>query len=197
MSNTITDGTGGGYNAKVDAENRLHTHAYTVTINQSAALRGDTYTTSTGIINLTSASESALFYIKNTGADDILVFEQFLILGTSTGGSGSPTITYYTNADATSSIVTSARDITPSNRRLASSNVLASDVYYGAEADTAVAGSGAVEAFVTNGFFNTAPFVIPKGVNMLISITPAAGNTSQDFSFGLNLIQGATSYGND
>jgi len=192
---SIKDGTGGGYAAKVDSENRLHTHAFNVTINQVAALSGDTYTTNTAIVNLTSDSESAIFYIKNTGTDDILVFEQFLIIGTSTGGTGSPTIKYSTNADASSSIITTALVIEPANRRLASANILSADVFKGAEAETIVGGTQT--SFVTNGFFNTSPFAIPKGVTMTVAIIPPTGNTSFDVTFGLNLIQNASGYAND
>ncbi len=195
MSGQIQDGTGNGFLAKVDDENRLHTHAFNVTINQVAALKGDTYTTSTGVVNLTSDSESAIFYIKNTGTDDILVFEQFLSIGTSTGGSGSPTIKYSTNADDSSTIITTATVITPANRRLASANVLSADVFKGAEGKTLVGGDQS--SFVTNGFVNTSPFAIPKGVSMTVAITPPTGNTSQSFTFGLNLIQNASGYAND
>lgn len=195
MSTTIQDGTGAGYTAKVDKENRLHTHAFNVTINQIAALAGDTYTTSTGIINLTSDNESAVFYIKNTGLDDMLVFEQFLNIGSSTGGSGSPTIKYSTNADNTSSIITTATDITPANRRLASSNTLSSDVFKGIEGATVT--GGVESSFVTNGFFNSSPFAIPAGVSMTVAIIPPVGNTSFDVTFGLNLIQNASGYAND
>lgn len=191
----IKDGTGSGYGAKVDSENRLHTHAFNVTINQIAALSGDTYTTNTNIINLTSDNESAIFYIKNTGTDDILVFEQFLIVGTSTGGSGSATIKYSTNADDSSTIIAAEIPITPANRRLASANVLSADVYVGAEARTLVGGDQS--SFITQGFFNTSPFAIPSGVTMTVAIIPPTGNTSFDVTFGLNLIQNASGYAND
>jgi hypothetical protein len=193
--NPSTDGTGKNNAAKVDSENRLHTHAFTVTINQSAALGGDTYNVQTGVIELTNANESAIFHIENTGDDDILVFEQFLIVGTSSGGSGSPTITYSTNADSSSTIISSGTALTPSNRRLASSKVLSATTLKGGQGSTLVGGTQ--EEFLTNGFFNTSPFVIPKGVSMTIAIQPPTGNTSQEFTFGINLIQNASAYGND
>lgn len=195
MSGIIKDGVGQGHAAKVDNENRLHTHAYTVTIEQSAAINGDVFGVSSGVINLTSANESAVYYIKNNTQDDILILEQFLLLGASTGGdSDNVTIKYYIGATG-GDIISTATEMAKTNRRFLDSNVLEADAYSGIEGAT-VSG-GTESSFISAGFINTGSFIIPKGIAMGISITPSANNTSQDITFGLNLIKDASSYAND
>lgn len=192
MSETIKDGTGKGYAAKVGEDNRLHTHSLTVTIEQSAAINGDVFGISSGVITLTSANESAIYYIKNNTDDDILIIEQFLLFGASVGGTGSPTVKYYTGADSSGTIVSTANDITPVNRRFLDSGVIDVDAFYGAEGLTL--SGGTESSFVTTGFTNTGTFIIPKGVALGISVTPPSGNTSQAFTFGLNVIKNASDY---
>ena len=185
----ITDGSGACFNAKVDPQLRLHTHALNVDISQLAAIQGDSFGVSTDIVTLTSATESGVFHIKNTSDDDLLIIEQFLILGASVGGSGVTTVTYYTNATA-GTLISNASPIVPGNRRLADSRLLGADTYSGMEGDT-ISG-GLVSAFASAGFFNTTPFVLPSGVTLAISITPPAGNTSLPVTFGINLIAKAS-----
>lgn len=190
----ITDGTGTGKVAKVDNENRLHTHAFTVNINQSAAMRGESFQAGTGVINLTSDNESAIFYFKNTSDIDILMYEQFLDLGTSTGGTGSSTITYYVQATS-GTIISTATVSLPNNRRLTDATVLDALVYKGAEGATL--GGGNITAFVSAGFVNQSPTVFPSGVSLGVSITPPTSNTSMNVTFGINIIANATNYAND
>ncbi len=192
--NIIKDGTGTGNVVKVDEENRLHTHAFTVNINQSAAMQGDSYQAGTGVINLTSDTESAIFYFKNTSLIDILMYEQFLDLGASTSGVGSSTITYYTQATS-GTLISTATVAMPANRRLTDATVLGALVYKGTEGATLAGGT--VSAFVSAGFVNQSPTVFPPGISLGVSITPPAGNTSMNVTFGINVIANATSYAND
>lgn len=195
MSEHIKDGTGNGHLAKVDSDFRLHTHAYTVTINQAATLAGDTFDVSTGVVTLTSDNESGIFYIENTSDDDLLVFEQFLLLGASTGGaSNNVTIKYYTGATG-GTVISDEVVATVDNRRLLDSKQLGALSYKGSEAKTLSGGNES--SFITSGFNNTSPFVIPPGINIGVSIQPSTGNTSQAVTFGINLIANATKYGND
>jgi hypothetical protein len=190
----IDDGAGTGYKAEVDTNNRLHTHSLNIGTSTNAAMNGDLFATSTGVLTLTTDGESGIFYIKNTNSDDFLIIEQFLVLGASTGGSGPTNITYYTNPTA-GTLISDKTAITASNRRLASSITLSADVYSGGEGKT-VSG-GVVSGFVTAGFFNTTPFVIPQGVELGISITPPTGNSNMDVTFGINLLAEATKYVGD
>jgi hypothetical protein len=192
MSNTIKDGTGKGYQAKVGEDNRIRSQSISVTLEQKASVDGNAFGVSSGIVTLTSDSESAIFYIKNNTDDDLLIIEQFLLFGTSTGGSGSPTIKYYTGADSSGTIVSTANEITSVNRRFLDSTVLDVDAYYGAEGLTL--SGGTQSSFVTNGFTNTGTFLIPKGIALGISVTPPTGNTNQAFTFGLNLIKDPSQY---
>ena len=191
MSNDIIDGTGQGYRLKVDKNNRGFSKAFGVTAEESAAINGDVFNTSTDVITLTTAGESAVYYIKNTNGDDFLILEQFLLLGESTGGSGTSVIKYFTNPTG-GDISTSGTPITVQNRKLGDSKTLTADVYKGAEGLTV---SGGVQSdFVTAGFNNTSTFIIPQDTTLAISITPPAGNTSMDVTFGINLIANASEY---
>lgn len=195
MTFLIKDGTGSGYTAKVDALHRLHTHSFIVSMEQSSVLRGDAYTISSEVVSLTSDSKSAIFYIKNTGDDDLLMFQQFLNVGTSTGGVGNEvTITYNLGATA-GDIITDEVVASPSNRRLLDSGVLSAITYKGSEGKTA--SGGTENAFLTTGFVNDAPTAIPPGIAMSVSITPSSGTTAQSVTFGMSVIEDASTYGND
>ena len=61
----IEDGTGNGYKAKVDSQNRLRTLAISEGFNVDAASNGENFNINTGVMNLTSANESAVAYFKN------------------------------------------------------------------------------------------------------------------------------------
>ena len=67
MAETIQDGTGAGFEAKVDPENRLSTTAVTTLSKNQANEEGRAFNINTLDVTLTTASKSAVFYIKNNG----------------------------------------------------------------------------------------------------------------------------------
>ena len=77
----IEDGTGKGFEAKVDDLNRMHTHAFNVPLTSFASTRGDAFNISSGLVTLTTAGESGLLYIKNNECDDISVITEFINIG--------------------------------------------------------------------------------------------------------------------
>ena len=54
-----------GRSARVDSNNRLETQAISESLADAAANKGDRFNINTGTVTLTSASESAVLYIKN------------------------------------------------------------------------------------------------------------------------------------
>ena len=54
MADIIKDGTGSGKTAKIDACNRLHTHAFTVPFATTATAEGDAFNLSTELVTLTT-----------------------------------------------------------------------------------------------------------------------------------------------
>jgi len=181
--------------AKVDSSNRLHTHAYGVTMIEAAALKGDSFTIGTGFIELTDTSNSAVFYIKNNSSDDFFIYEQNIIIGNSTGGGVAlATITFH-GLITGGTIVSDAVDTGAANARIQSPNVLVADTFKGGQGKTFV--SGTAVSFATGTVNARGPLVIPAGQTVGISIQPPAGNTSQLVSYGLSLINKASVYGND
>ena len=85
---TILDGTGQGYEAKVDKNNRLQVLAVSEGFSIESALVGENYNLNTGAITLTSANESAVAYLKNDEDANLIIKDIIIILGASTGGSG-------------------------------------------------------------------------------------------------------------
>lgn len=183
MDISIKDGSGAGYSAKVDSAYRMHVDAIERTQSQQAILRGDGFNLSTGLITLTSATQSAVFYLKNDG-DIPLVFKEIGIrLGTSTGGTGSATITLTANPTAGTIISNALTLSTAFNRNLGSSRMITGDYYKGAQGYTLTGGTSAATTSTTNFddpiVFEADIFVLPKGTSIGVLVTPPTGNTSQ------------------
>jgi hypothetical protein len=132
----ITDGTGTGGAAKVNGDNRLYVDAITTTIQADANEKGNAYNLNTGVINLSSGSETAVMYLKNTDPTKLLHITAFAVgLGPSTGGVSTeiPKITIIRNPTAGSILSTPTNIDINSNRNYGSSNTLTVDAYKGEE----------------------------------------------------------------
>ena len=94
----IDDGTGSGYKAKVDSDNRVHTNAISREEVVQSVFLGNGYNINTGAVTITNdTTDNAIFYLKNNGNDDLIVHEILIILGTSTGGVGDGTLKVFRN----------------------------------------------------------------------------------------------------
>ena len=188
MGFNIEDGTGQGYLAKVDSLNRIRTFSITEPDVDAASELGNSYNFNTGIINLTSANKSAVFYIKNNGDNPLVFPTLFYLLGNSTGGTGDVLITVLRNPSA-GTIISGATDMEMNgvNRNFGSSKGLTVDAYKGQEGSTFTDGEKVVESIFnqspTRAAISVGAIVLPKGSSIGIDITPAAGNTSLDVEF--------------
>ena len=177
----IKDATGTGNTVKVDVNNRLH--AQTVTQNRADEHcdTGDRYNVNTDDITLTSANESAILYLKNTGDEDIVIDASVYILGPSTGGSGSFQGYIYSNPTG-GTIISNADAVgINANLNLSSSNTLAADIYKGAEGYTQTGGTKIISAIGNPPFTNVisiGKIIIPKTKSIVMTATPPSGNTS-------------------
>jgi hypothetical protein len=174
----IKDGLSGN-TAAVDGSNRLDVHAVTVTETQEAIQNGDAYNINTGLITITGATESALFYLKNNEERDFIV--DAIAVGVTDGDtSDSGIVTVVKNP---TSVSFSADVDMNSNRNFGSSNTLASSlVYKGADAATITGGSD-LGIFLQNDngrLFATVNVGIPKGRSIAIKYDPnlASGSLS-------------------
>lgn len=185
MPDMIKDGAGKGYLAKVNANQRLYTQAITVSEDEQANKKGNSYNLNTGIIDLTNATETPLMYVKNNGDQDLhitlIVFHAY----TSTGGSGTdgvPKLVVVRNPTTGTIISSTPTDIDiNSNRNFGSAKTLTVDAYKGATGDTMTDGTD--HLIVGLGTSGRVPVpideVLPKGSSIGIKYTPQGSNTSQ------------------
>lgn len=183
MSMIIQDGKGTGIVAAVTPTNRLCVDSVQITGQHSANHAGDAYNINTGIITLTSGSESAVLYFKNTDSTKIFVVNAIAVgLGPSTNGVSTeiPKITIVRNPTA-GTVVSDATNVdVNSNRNFGMSTSLTADVYKGAEAKTLTDGTDHIIFYqVANGrLFAPIDEILPNGSAIGIKIDPQASNSS-------------------
>jgi hypothetical protein len=180
----IGDGTGNGYETKVDSENRLHVDSVSRSQIQQAALKSNAFNINTGSITLTSANASGIFYIKNNEGSPLVLNEILVIIGATTGGSGDALIEIIKNP-TTGTLISGATDVDSTcNRDFGSAKILTADQYKGAEGNTITDGeiyaSTTRSSFGTLVEFNSSTIVLRKGNSLAVRYTPPASNTSQD-----------------
>jgi hypothetical protein len=193
MAEQILDGTGSGKKAKVDSGFRLHTHSVTETISENASENGQAFNINTGTINLTTASESGLLYLKNNSTNPIHIISIGYLMGNSTGGTGDVNLKVLKNP-STGTVISDAVPVSIlENKNVGSSNVLDADVYKGAEGKTFTDGddfyyslvAGAARPYV----IATGTLVIPKGGSIGVLATPQTSNTSMNIQIFLSIIE--------
>jgi hypothetical protein len=181
---TIVDGTGSSYEAKVDSDNRLNVYSVQRDLSSEAARLGRNYNVNTGAINLTSANKSAVAYIKNNDDLDYIIKEVIVILGASTGGTGDLIVDLVANPTA-GTIVSGAVDMDIiANRNFGSTRPFNALAYKGAEANTITDGADfssttrSSAGTVIN--FDADVIELPKGASIGVNVTPQASNTSMN-----------------
>jgi len=173
----IDDGTGTGFQVKVDSSNRLLTESVTETEQLEAAVRGDSYQVGSGPITLTSANESAVLFFKNNEDKDVIITAVNVTSSKQTGSSAGVFLAkLYTSGTALSA---GAAQV-PLNNKFGSSQLLTATVQAGQEAATVTGGVASGAFYVQEAmFFNTnTAWVFPKGSTIAMSVTPGASNTS-------------------
>lgn len=179
---TILDGTGKGYEAKVDSDYRLAVSAVSRDLSSESARIGENYNINTGAITLTTANESAVAYIKNNDDKDYIIKEVIIILGASTGGSGDLEVALIRNP-TTGTIISGATDMDIiANRNFGSTRPFNGLAYKGAEGNTITDGSVFSDTTRTSAgtviSFDADVIELPKGASIGVNITPQSGNTS-------------------
>lgn len=178
----IEDGTGTGRKVRVNLNNEMITRAVSSSEQAEATENAVAYNINTGLITLTSASESALLYLKNNENRDLHVTSIIVILGPTANGVATDTtrLRVYRNPTA-GTIVSDATDVDDnSNRNFGSSKTLTADAYKGDEAKTITDGGVHIESLITPGnrvFFSVDEF-LTKGDSIGVSLEPNDSNTS-------------------
>jgi len=191
----IVGGVGEPNRAKVGSNFGLATNSITETIVESVTIAGGGFNVATSPVTLTNTAESALFYIKNNEKLPILVTSVFIntnkSVGTLTGGQ--PVVCIYRNPKS-GSIISSAKEIVPTNSNFGSFESLAADAYEGAQGDAFGDNQGIISvplpsrAVMPLAQFDT-QVVLPNGASYGISYHPEAGSTSVDMIVGLTVIK--------
>jgi hypothetical protein len=198
MSEIIRDGTGTGYVAKVDGNNRIHTEAVTIEAQEWHAIRGEGYNITSDTVNLTSANDSAVLYVKSNETLDLLISGLFYQLGASTGGSGEAVIDVDLNPTA-GTIISDATAATSTNRNAGSTKTLVADVYKGGEGKTATGGTLLFSSYASGvsrvALSPVGGVVLPKGTSLAVRITPPASNTSLNVQVALQTMRVRAEFG--
>ena len=191
MGFEILDGTGKGFIARVDADNRLHVDAISQDEYAYASSEfGDAYTINSGYVTLTgSSTTNGVLFVKNNG-DDPIVIQRFNLSCKASTGTTETHGRYIFYRNPESMIAGSGVSITPQNLNFGSSNTL--DV-------TAQRGQNITRFTVTSSVFGSpvtplqnltlidSVAVIPKGSSLGVSFVTPVSNTSVQVAVGLNV----------
>jgi hypothetical protein len=187
----IEDGTGTSAKLRISTENRAQTDAITRRIDQLAAEDGRLYQIGAGVVNLTSANESAVLFLKNESDFDYEIVNVTLSSGLSTGGASGDSFLAQLYVNPTSITGTDAPFV---NNNLGSSKTPQGVFTAGQEASAIVGGQlGGAAYFPVAKFERVGLFwVLPKGASFAISITPPVGNTSLNVGCFVDVYQRIT-----
>lgn len=193
MEFLIKDGTGGGYEAKVDSNNRVHALAVSSSISQAAGVSGDTFNFNTDVISLTTANKSAVAYIKNNSINDIYIDPVGFLLGNSTGGTGNLRLEIIKNPTQ-GTIIDNAADVPIlENKNAGSSKQLDALTYKGAEGDTIGNGSlwyaTLLPSAATVYTIGTGSLILKGGNSLGINVVPQLSNTAMDVMIFMSVIE--------
>lgn len=189
----IEDGLGSGQAAGVTPEGRLRVSARSFTLLEDESINGNGFSFQTGIITLTSASESGVFILQSTDTSNVIVFQEIIVsFGKSTGGSGNDVIyrSYYNPTGGT--LLTAKSPIAGvANRNMGLAIPIVANVFQGTEGSTI---SGGVNAFTRlyvdqsrEVFVSQGP-VLTNGSAFAVSVQPGAGNTSMKFALTAQVV---------
>lgn len=184
----IKDGSGTGSSAHVDPNHQIHTLSRSVSIIQDAVGKGNAYNINTGLVALTSATESGVLYFKNdespfNGESSFIVDAIAVGIddeGTTTGMS---TITIVRNPTG-GTLISGASDVAMNeNRNFGSSTSLSTTslAYKGVEGSTVTGGTDFgifLQQPGTRGLY-TIDVELPKGASFAVKIdTDTSGGTT-------------------
>jgi len=143
MSTIIKDGSGQGFSARVDADNRIYTRTVNENEFEHAVRNGRAFNINTEFISITtgSTSEQAILYLKNNEDNDIVLTGWFIGTANSSGtttGVGPLMKVYYNPTGG--SIISDASEVTVVNRQAGSSNTFDLTVYKATGSEKTITG---------------------------------------------------------
>lgn len=183
----IKDGTGKGYESKVDSKNRLSVRSVSADEEFSAAVAGNAYNLNTGLITGVG-SDSALLYGKNTGDNDFVVTS--LIVGEFEGitHSDDPYLEVYSNPTGGDIISDASAVSVAVNRNLGSPKTLSAIAYKGKNGGTTTGGTSMGIFQLTAGARTVIPFTLIVPKNSSLSFKYIANASSGTASIYIALV---------
>lgn len=163
-------------------DNRLETSAVTTSGPVDAALKGDIYFISTGVVNLTGSGDSFLFYVKNEEVVGLIVDSITATFG-ATDGVGDSFVKIVIQPTG-GTLLTTAVDGLGGNLNIGSPKPLEATVKIGSQDDTVEGGSPPINTLIPSGVdfrrFAAEPIIIAPNTGFAMGIQPPAGNTSMN-----------------
>lgn len=174
---------------RIDSLGRMQTFATRQTEFQEAIKDGRAFLVATDLITLTSANETAIFYIKNNETTPLIIHDFFVQAGTSTGGT-SPDIIRKDYFGATGgTLISNAVAAATANLNAASTETLSVSAFKGVEGDTLTGQVATAQGFffAASNFLQSTGFIMPPAGTIAVSATPPPSNTSLKIAVILNV----------
>lgn len=186
----IQDGTGKGYTVKVDSTNRLEVRSVSEDGQLEGAINGDSYAVGTPYLTQTGATENGLLYFRSDETVSLYA-KTFSSQAryTTSGDFNNYLVNVYTGI-AESALGGTWVDFTPLNTNFGSVNELAGAYKYGSPAGaTGFTGTPKFQLAFPINVFNqiSTNLVFPRGVGVLLTVTPPTNNVSMPVSFTITL----------
>ncbi len=194
MSHVIKSGRSGN-TADVDGEGRLLTKSVSEDISVDSALKGQAFFLTSGVIELTSDTESQLIYVKNNDTVDWVLRDFNTVVNQSVGAPDIEIMTRFT-INPTSGSILSGPDSIPANLNLGDSKSLAGIFKTGSEGSTVSGGISVPQNMYLPNRNNPAasanPIILAPGTSFAFSIEPATSNTSVKVVFNATVYRDMT-----
>lgn len=183
----LVDGTGKGYEAKVDQSNRLWTKSISITEQGQYSLDGYGYNLNTGEISITADTESALAYLKYNGATKIHVDALAVGVGKAASSTDSVKITMIRNPTGGTIVDNAVVGDQNQNRNFGSTRVLLANWYKGVLGDTLTGGAEIATFYQGHGgrLYAGIDFILESSNTLGLKIQP---NSTATFNIYLALI---------
>lgn len=183
----IQDGTGTGYFARVDSENRLDVRAVSDATIIHESGQGNAWNINTQNVSVSSAGENALLYFKNNSSQDAVVASLFIGIGTGTGtATDNALIRAYVNPTG-GTLISGGGAVTVVNRRIGSGRTFNYTVLSGSSGST-ITGQAATPILyqtqtASSRVAGDVNLTVPKGQS--IALTVDLKGISANVYFGL------------
>ena len=178
----LKDGTGQGFRARIDQNNRIATNTIVGSRELDATEDGNAYQIVSARVTLTTANPSGLLYIQNLDSTSFVLDRVVFLWGSSTGGAGND-LGFQTQRNPTGgTLISNAVAAGVSNSNHASAKTPNSLQYRGVEGDTLTGGTGVTLPLKDTGGRQLFPLnrVLGQGSSIGWVVTPPSGNTSLD-----------------